>query len=195
MVKLSSRVKKIPSLEALQQLKWYVVFVGTANNIRGIENILKDNDISNGVVWAPTFQEYHKFRSHLVAIDKLLYPGYVFVGFENIAQVGIFLRELSSESKGLLLGDGAVCLTMDEINDVLSVVNRLSEAPKMMIDIKTGDQVTINSGPLSGLPATVTSVTDSGDVVLNIFFLSRELEVKTTILDIQGHEHLVNDND
>ena len=190
MIKLSTRVKKVPSLESLQYLHWYVVFIGTSNNIISIENILKTNDIPNGIVWAPTFQEYHKFRSHLILVDRLLYPGYVFLGIETTAQLGAFLKDLSNESKGLLLGEGSVCLTQEELTDVLEVVHRLSEIPTMTYDIHPGDQVTISSGPLSGLPATVTDVEVTGATTLKVFFLSRELTVKTSVLDIQSYEKL-----
>ena len=185
-IKLSLNVKKLPSLDALYNLKWYVVFVGTLTNINSIESLTNQKTFKDSIVWAPTFQEYCKLRSHLILVDRLIYPGYIFVGFVNDHQLASFLKKVSAERKGTLLGDGVVCLLPDEVKDVFSVAVKYSTAPKVMFDVKPGDHVTISSGPLSGLPAQVRDIKPSGDVTLTVFFLSRELTVKTTILDIQS---------
>ena len=60
----------------------------------------------------------------------------------------------------------------------------------MSLNIKVGSSVTITAGPFSGLPADVVKINDSGVVELRVFFLNRDMKVKTSVLDIKSSENM-----
>jgi len=186
MIKIASNVKQLPTLTNLTSLNWYVLFIGTVNNLSGITTLLENTCSQANRLWVPTYQEYCKYHSHVILVDRLVYPGYSFIGFSDNLQLGMFLHEIGQTHKGVILGDGLSSLSKEEIQNILEISSKFIDTPKVMFDIKVGDQVIISSGPLTGLPATITELKASGNVTLRVFFLSRELTVRTSVLDIQS---------
>ena len=193
MQRISDRYKQIPPTTDLKSFKWFIVFVGTVRNISGVRHVCESLKLPTFKVWAPVYQEHCRTQTDIVLTDRLIYPGYIFLGVldeECAAQVSAELRE---QSKGFILGGNYAYLTTEEIKHILEAATKLAETPKIMFDVKAGDSVIISSGPLSGFRATVEKVYVEGKVKLRAFFMSRELSVEMSVLDVQSLGESIND--
>jgi len=187
MRKISLEYKQLPSQDNLTKLNWYIIFIGTIDNIPGVDHVCQTLGMTNYALWAPTYQEYCRFQSDLVLVDRLIYTGYVLLGVEDVNQICQLSVALGEARRGFILGGTTGPLNIEELNQVYNTAQTYSTAPKLEFDIQTGDSVIIGSGFLSGFRATVTEVLlDLRKVKLEVFFMNRELEVEMSILDIQS---------
>jgi len=176
MSKAYLKFKRLPTSEDFKNFKWYIVFVGQLKNVDTLEYICKERNI-HAIIWSPVFQEYHRTSSGLVLVDKLLYPGYVFVGLADPQKFELLSYELSEERKGFLLGNFTNYLTREELEMIVQEAIKHSEAPSLeTFHVQKGDIVIINSGPFTGMQGKVLDVDQKGRVKLKIFFMNTEVD-------------------
>ena len=195
MQRISSKYKQLPPTESFQQLKWFVIFIGTVRNIPGVHHVCVELNLPDFVIWAPVYQEHCKTQTDIALTDRLIYPGYIFIGVPSTEDAATLSAELRNEAKGFLLGSSTMCLTEEELQCAYENAVRLAEAPKIMFDVKEGDSVIMSSGFLSGFRATVEKVLPEGRVKLKVFFMNREVSVDMSVLDIQSLGNSVDDLD
>ena len=187
MLKIPAHLKITPALQEVDKHSWYVVHIGVPRNMSYVESAVEE--AGGGITWAPTYQVYKMLGSHLLLVDYLIYPGYIFVGLVDGSSIKKLKAMLKNNSKGQVL-DQAGPLTHDELKGVFNAVFKYSTTPNMSLNIKVGSSVTITAGPFSGLPADVVKINDSGVVELRVFFLNRDMKVKTSVLDIKSSESM-----
>jgi len=191
MQKILQRYKSIPSEEAFTNFAWYVTFVQVISNIQKIEHILRTYQ-SQYCLWAPYYQEYCKtYYSELVLVDRLLYPGYIFVGLQDIHKFDLLNNDMHILHLGYMLGNYASTLSQDDLSIIRSVSAVIVEEPAGQFKIREGDHIVISSGPCSGLHGVVRTIQKDGQVKLSVFFMNREISVDTTITNIQGLNEIV----
>lgn len=190
MFKIPPRFKSVPAIDKLQEMFWYVAYIGVPKNLLVIESSLNKCGIPEYALWVPVYQEYTRLRNHMLLVDMLIYPGYAFVGLRSKSDVRNIRGHLKGESEGKcgVLGEGLDGITKDEMRQVLSVCTNYSSYDKPLSAVKAGDHVIIAYGPLAGIPAEVKSVRQNGKVSLLAFFLNREITVETNIMDITCSE-------
>ena len=190
MFKISSKYKAVPNVTDLQRMSWYVVYAGVPKQLLVIDASLKKCDIQESCLWCPTYPQYTRSKNQMLLLDRMLYPGYCFLGLVNPQDVLSIRGYLDNESEGKcsILGEGTRPISHEELEQILSVCSTYNSDERPFSAIQVGDQVVIHSGPLSGIPATVKDMRRNGKVTLLAFFLNREIQVETTVLDVVCEE-------
>ena len=190
MFKIPNKFKATPDIDKLQEMLWYVVSVGVPKQLLVVESSLKKCGVPDYCLWCPTYPEYTRLRNQMTLIDRMLYPGYCFLGLRELTDVLNARGHLKGESDGKcsVLGETTAPISREELEQVLSVCSAYCSPDRPFSSIKVGDNVVIHSGPLSGIPATVKDMRKNGKITLLAFFLNREITVETTILDVVCEE-------
>jgi transcription antitermination factor NusG len=171
--------------ETFKTYRWYVAFVGNLRHVVAADISLKEENIEYKI-WAPCYQEYRKDHSDFVLTDRLLYAGYIFIGLKNQLDFVTTNLALLSSRKGYLLGTSCVSLTDEELSKIYQVTSKFSDVPRMMFNVKAGDTISIKSGIFSGLFGKVKDVKTDGRLIIQAFFMNRDVEINLSILDIQS---------
>jgi transcription antitermination factor NusG len=184
MHRLPSHYKEIKP-ELFKTYRWYVAFVGNMRHVISANISLTEEKIDH-IIWAPCFQEYRKDHSDFVLMDRLLYAGYIFIGLKNQMDFVSANIKLLASRKGYLLGTSHTCLSGEELDKVYQLASTFYEVPRMMFNVREGDTISIKSGIFSGLFGKVKEVRTDGRLIIQAFFMNRDVEINLSILDIQS---------
>lgn len=182
MLKIPEHYTRIPAIEQREDLKWYVVHVGVPKNIPSVEAAV--SEVAGSCLWVPVYKEYKKLRSHLILVDYLVYPGYIFVGVPASDDIKRVCDFLDYTTKGYVVCP-EVCLSREEMDGVYHCAVSCGDSLGVSSTIEVGSTVMITAGPFAGLAGEVIKVRQNGVVELQVFFLNRDMRVQTTVLDIR----------
>ena len=184
MHKLYKKYKEL-HVDLLQDYKWFVAFVGDIRHVLNIDIELKEEGLDY-LIWAPCFQEYRKYHSDFILADRLLYAGYIFVGLKNSQDFVTANLKMLSSRKGYMLGTSTTYLKKEELDMIHALSNTCVDAPRMMFNVNPGDTITIKSGIFSGLCGKVKDVRTDGRVLIQAYFMNRDIEINMSVMDVQS---------
>ena len=129
---------------------WYVIQVrtGTEESIR----IQCEKKIPKSVMercFIPYYEEKRKIRGSWTTIQKVLFPGYVFIVSQKIEDLYVHLKHIMGFTKLIGSGNEIVPLTQKEKKFLLSLGGE-EQVVTMSEGIIEGKQVKVLEGPLAG---------------------------------------------
>jgi transcription antitermination factor NusG len=182
--KLLARYKHLEQ-GMLNEYKWYVASVGNMQHIFKLEYALRDTDDMAYRIWAPCYKEYRKYHSDFILADRLLYSGYIFIGLKNEDDFCKADTRIATSRLGYMLGNSKTYLHQEDLNNVYAMYLKFQDCKKMMYNVQEGDNISLKSGPFSGLCGVVQNVYSDGRVRIKAYFMQRELEINISVLDVQ----------
>lgn len=151
------RVAKLTLLEWEINM-WYVIQVrtGTEESIR----LQCEAKISPNVLercFIPCYEERRKVRGDWRTLQRILFPGYVFLITEQVEQLYMELKKVIGLTRLLGTGDEVIALTERE-TDFLRKFGGEEQVVKMSQGIIEGSRTRILSGPLTGMEGQIRKI-------------------------------------
>ena len=174
--------------------KWYVLRTAGGKEKKAKEYLEKEIERSGlqdqvNQVLVPVEKKYTVKNGKRVAVEKLLFPGYVLICAELTAELQYIIRNLVPGMSGFLTEKKsgnpneriAVPLREDEVRRILGQQDEeaVTEA-ETEVDYKAGDSVRITDGPFSGFEGTVDDIVEDRSkikVIVMIFGRKTLLEL------------------
>lgn len=137
---------------------WYVVQVrsGTEHNIR-IQCNKKIPDTIMERCFIPYYEEKKKQNGSWNTLQKILFPGYIFMITEDVEKLFFHLKTIEGMTKLIGAGNDIIPLTEEEII-FLQRLGGDEQIVSMSEGIIEGTQVTIISGPLKGMEGLIQKI-------------------------------------
>ena len=137
---------------------WYVVQVrsGTEHNIR-IQCNKKIPDTIMERCFIPYYEEKKKQNGSWNTLQKILFPGYIFMITEDVEKLFFHLKTIEGMTKLIGTGNDIIPLTEEEII-FLQRLGGDEQIVSMSEGIIEGTQVTIISGPLKGMEGLIQKI-------------------------------------
>lgn len=137
---------------------WYVVQVrsGTEHNIR-IQCNKKIPDTIMERCFIPYYEEKKKQNGTWNTLQKILFPGYIFMITEDVEKLFFHLKTIEGMTKLIGTGNDIIPLTEEEII-FLQRLGGDEQIVSMSEGIIEGTQVTIISGPLKGMEGLIQKI-------------------------------------
>ena len=137
---------------------WYVVQVrtGMEENIRiQCEKLIDERVMEKCFI--PYYQEKKKYEGSWHTLERVLFPGYVFMITDNMDELYESLKTIMGLTKVIGTGREIVALTEEEIEFLLRLWNE-----QQMVEMSVGEIINgklhVFSGPLTGLEKYVTKI-------------------------------------
>lgn len=191
MLKIPQEYKQIPNFEDFSNFKWYTLFVHSMKDVLSIKSLCNKLNIVHKI-WAPCYQVISRRLTDIILVDHLLYQNYIFVGLQNPSDFNRLSEELADTKKGILLGNCKSFLSEKELLQIRENVISYNSIDPFLVsfNLKKGDYVTVTSGPCAGLSGIVKNIYKNGKVVLNVFFMNREITTVISVVDIKPFEEI-----
>lgn len=137
---------------------WYVVQVrsGTEHNIR-IQCNKKIPDTIMERCFIPYYEEKKKQNGTWNTLQKVLFPGYIFMITEDVEKLFFHLKTIEGMTKLIGTGQDIIPLTEEEII-LLQRLGGEEQIVSMSEGIIEGTQVIITSGPLMGMEGLIQKI-------------------------------------
>lgn len=137
---------------------WYVVQVrsGTEHNIR-IQCNKKIPDTIMERCFIPYYEEKKKQNGSWNTLQKILFPGYIFMITEDVEKLFFHLKTIEGMTKLIGTGNDIIPLTEEEII-FLQRLGGDEQIVSMSEGIIEGTQVIITSGPLMGMEGLIQKI-------------------------------------
>ena len=137
---------------------WYVVQVrsGTEHNIR-IQCNKKIPDTIMERCFIPYYEEKKKQNGTWNTLQKVLFPGYIFMITEDVEKLFFHLKTIEGMTKLIGTGQDIIPLKEEEII-FLQRLGGDEQIVSMSEGIIEGTQVTIISGPLKGMEGLIQKI-------------------------------------
>ena len=137
---------------------WYVVQVrsGTEHNIR-IQCNKKIPDAIMERCFIPYYEEKKKQNGTWNTLQKVLFPGYIFMITEDVEKLFFHLKTIEGMTKLIGTGQDIIPLKEEEIT-FLKRFGGEEQIVSMSEGIIEGTQVTIISGPLKGMEGLIQKI-------------------------------------
>lgn len=137
---------------------WYVVQVrtGTEENIRIQCEKLIDGRIMEKC-FIPYYQEKKKYEGSWHTLERVLFPGYVFIITDFIEELYEALRDVMGMTKVIGTGKEIVPLTNEEVNLLLRL-GKESQMVEMSIGRIENGILKVTEGPLLGMEEFVKKI-------------------------------------
>lgn len=137
---------------------WYVVQVrsGTEHNIR-IQCNKKIPDTIMERCFIPYYEEKKKQNGSWNTLQKILFPGYIFMITEDVEKLFFHLKTIEGMTKLIGTGNDIIPLTEEEII-FLQRLGGEEQIVSMSEGIIEGTQVIITSGPLMGMEGLIQKI-------------------------------------
>lgn len=137
---------------------WYVVQVrsGTEHNIR-IQCNKKIPDTIMKRCFIPYYEEKKKQNGSWNTLQKILFPGYIFMITEDVEKLFFHLKTIEGMTKLIGAGNDIIPLTEEEII-FLQRLGGDEQIVSMSEGIIEGTQVIITSGPLMGMEGLIQKI-------------------------------------
>lgn len=137
---------------------WYVVQVrsGTEHNIR-IQCNKKIPDTIMERCFIPYYEEKKKQNGSWNTLQKILFPGYIFMITEDVEKLFFHLKTIEGMTKLIGAGNDIIPLTEEEII-FLQRLGGDEQIVSMSEGIIEGTQVIITSGPLMGMEGLIQKI-------------------------------------
>lgn len=137
---------------------WYVVQVrsGTEHNIR-IQCNKKIPDAIMERCFIPYYEEKKKQNGTWNTLQKVLFPGYIFMITEDVEKLFFHLKTIEGMTKLIGTGQDIIPLKEEEIT-FLKRFGGEEQIVSMSEGIIEGTQVIITSGPLMGMEGLIQKI-------------------------------------
>lgn len=137
---------------------WYVVQVrsGTEHNIR-IQCNKKIPDTIMERCFIPYYEEKKKQNGTWNTLQKVLFPGYIFMITEDVEKLFFHLKTIEGMTKLIGTGQDIIPLKEEEIT-FLKHFGGEEQIVSMSEGIIEGTQVIITSGPLMGMEGLIQKI-------------------------------------
>lgn len=137
---------------------WYVVQVrsGTEHNIR-IQCNKKISDTIMERCFIPYYEEKKKQNGTWNTLQKVLFPGYIFMITEDVEKLFFHLKTIEGMTKLIGTGQNIIPLKDEEIA-FLQRFGGEDQIVSMSEGIIEGTQVIITSGPLMGMEGLIKKI-------------------------------------
>lgn len=137
---------------------WYVVQVrsGTEHNIR-IQCNKKIPDTIMERCFIPYYEEKKKQNGTWNTLQKILFPGYIFMITEDVEKLFFHLKTIEGMTKLIGTGQDIIPLKEEEIT-FLKRFGGEEQIVSMSEGIIEGTQVIITSGPLMGMEGLIQKI-------------------------------------
>ncbi|MBQ7263427.1 MAG: transcription termination/antitermination factor NusG [Synergistaceae bacterium] len=113
-------------------------------------------------------------------VSRKLYPSYVLVEMSLDERSWHVVRHTPGVTGFVGAGALPIPLSDDEVERLMSILNKDRERPKVEIDLKLGDTVTVKSGPLAGQTGPVVEIdSGKGKVKFTVSLFGRETVTET----------------
>lgn len=137
---------------------WYVVQVRTGTEEKMKSQCLKtiDNQVLEQC-FVPYYEEKKKYQGTWHTEKRVLFPGYVFMISERLADLYKGLRKVIGMTKLLGTGEEIVPLTKEEV-DFLKKMGAGEKAVEVSIGMIENGTVVIIDGPLAGMEGCIRKI-------------------------------------
>ena len=114
------------------------------------------------------------------SVSRKLYPSYVLVDMFMDEQSWHVVRHTPGVTGFVGAGTHPIPLSEEEVERVMSVLDREQIKPRVEINLKPGDTVTVKSGPLAGQTGPVVEInSEKGKVKFTVSLFGRETVTET----------------
>lgn len=138
---------------------WYVLQVRTGSEERIIaqcKNIMSEEILKRCFV--PYYEEKKKIDGEWKKLQKLLFPGYIFMVSEHIDEVEKQMKKVFGMKKILKTGEEIVAISKKEENLLKRLGLDDKELVEMSEGIIEGEQIIVTDGPLIGMEGIIRKV-------------------------------------
>lgn len=137
---------------------WYVVqvFTGTEKTIcRQAEKAIPADILQR--IFIPHYEEKRRIRGEWKLLQKILFPGYVFVVTDQIEELWLQLKKLIGYTRLIGAGEDVIPLTEEEVAFLLNF-GKEEQVVKLSQGIIENDRVRITEGPLMGMEGSIRRI-------------------------------------
>lgn len=137
---------------------WYVIQVraGTEEKIqKQCDKLLLTAAIERCFI--PYYEQRMKIAGEWRTLQKVLFPGYIFVISDQVDDLFFDLKHISGLSKLVKVGDEIVPLTQEEVNLLLQLGGE-EQIVQMSEGIIEGSQIRVLHGPLQGMEGNIRKI-------------------------------------
>ncbi len=137
---------------------WYVVqvFTGTEQSIcRQAEKVISTAILPR--IFIPYYEEKRHSCGEWKLLQKVLFPGYVFVVTDHIEELWLQLKKVIGLTRLIGAGEDIIPLTEEEVDFLLNF-GKEEQIVKMSQGIIENDHVHITDGPLMGMEGSIRKI-------------------------------------
>ena len=175
----------------MKEKKWYALRVISGKEKKCEELINKElendeylkNNISDVVL--PIEKVFKVKKGRKYAIDRNLYPGYIWVEAYRSNDIISKIESLTNVLNFLKDGTKIVPLRHNEVKRVLNKVNETKEMTEYDIPFIVGENVVINEGPFKSFNGEILKINeDKKTVKLNVKIFERDTPIELSFFQI-----------
>ena len=172
-------------MEARDERRWYVVqtYAGYENRVKAnleqrIETMGMEKNIFNVLV--PVEERVFVKEGKSRKVSRKLYPSYVLVEMVLDEQSWYVVRHTPGVTGFVGAGSLPLPLSEREVRELMSRIGPEQAKPKVEINFRLGDTVTVRSGPFEGQAGPVVEIIpEKGKVKFTVSVFGRETVVET----------------
>ena len=172
-------------MEARDERRWYVVqtYAGYENRVKAnleqrIETMGMEKNIFNVLV--PVEERVLVKDGKSRKVSRKLYPSYVLVEMLLDEQSWYVVRHTPGVTGFVGAGSLPLPLSEREVRELMSRIGPEQAKPKVEINFRLGDTVTVRSGPFEGQAGPVVEIIpEKGKVKFTVSVFGRETVVET----------------
>jgi len=172
-------------MEARDERRWYVVqtYAGYENRVKAnleqrIETMGMEKNIFNVLV--PVEERVLVKDGKSRKVSRKLYPSYVLVEMLLDEQSWYVVRHTPGVTGFVGAGSLPLPLSEKEVRELMSRIGSEQAKPKVEINFRLGDTVTVRSGPFEGQAGPVVEIIpEKGKVKFTVSVFGRETVVET----------------
>jgi transcription antitermination factor NusG len=159
---------------------WYAVQT-RSNFERLIASELKGKSIET---FYPAVRELHRWKDRVKAVDVPLFPGYLFVRFEDTPSNR--LRVVTTNGAVRILGDGSFIEPIPD-HEIRSIRLLLDSARPFSAHpfLKEGAWVSVKRGPMRGIEGRILRFKSGARLVVSIEMLAKSIAVEVDDCDVE----------
>ena len=173
------------------QKRWYIVqtYSGYENKVKAnLEQRIATMGMEDRIfsVLVPIEERLQVKDGKTKRIRRKLYPSYVLVEMVLNDQSWFVVRHTPGVTGFVGAGNHPMPLSDREIQDVMDKIGLCHAKPKLEIDLKPGDVVTVKSGAFEGQSGPVVEVlAEKGKVKFSVTVFGRETVVEADYSELQ----------
>ena len=172
-------------MEAQDERRWYVVqtYAGYENRVKAnleqrIATMGMEKNIFNVLV--PVEERVFVKEGKSRKVSRKLYPSYVLVEMLLDEQSWYVVRHTPGVTGFVGAGSLPLPLSEREVRELMSRIGSEQAKPKVEINLRLGDTVTVRSGPFEGQAGPVVEIIpEKGKVKFTVSVFGRETVVET----------------
>lgn len=158
---------------------WYVLQVPTRKEEKMRDQLLATIDESVLFdCFCPKYEASYKKGGVRSIVQKIMFPGYLFVETDYIEEINYCLKKIPEFSKILKTGDEFVPITKEEEEFIMGHTNK-DKVFEMSVGYLDGDRVVIESGAFQGYEGTLKYVNRHNRfAIMEVEMFNQKIDVK-----------------